>query len=189
MPLPDVSTLTTARLTLRPLRPEDAGAMFAMYSNTEFMRYWSFPVMKRYEQAVDYVACRIQGSATQTEIFWAIDLAATHEMIGTCCLFNADPVSRHAEIGFGLHRPFWGRGYMTEAAQAAVDCGFDALNLHRIEAEIDPRNTASARVLERLGFIKEGLLRERWIIDGEISDGAIYGLLRSDRRPGVSHGR
>jgi RimJ/RimL family protein N-acetyltransferase len=182
MPIPDVSTLSTERLTLRPLRAEDAGPMFSMYSDVEFMRYWSFPVMKRYEQAVDYVARRMQGSVTHMEIFWAIDLTATRETIGTCCLFDADPVSKHAEIGFGLHRAFWGHGYMSEAARAAVDCAFDVLQLHRLEAEIDPRNTASARVLERLGFVKEGLLRERWIIDDEISDGAIYGLLRTDRR-------
>ena len=181
MPLDDPSTLLTDRLKLRPLRPEDAAALFAMYSDAEFMRYWSFPVMTRFEEAVDYLARRIQGSATETEIVWAIELAATYEMIGTCCLFNADPSSKRAELGFGLHRPFWGKGYMSEAARAVVDCGFDVLQLRRIEAEIDPRNTASARLLERLGFVKEGLLRERWIIDGEIADGAIYGLLRTDR--------
>ncbi len=156
--------------------------MFAMYSDIQFMRYWSFSVMTRFEQAVEYLARRMQGSATETEIVWAIERASTHEMIGTCSLFNADAVSKHAELGFGLHRPFWGHGYMTEAARAAVDCGFDRLRLHRIEAEIDPRNRASARVLERLGFVKEGLLRERWIIDGQILDSAIYGLLRADRR-------
>ncbi len=156
--------------------------MFAMYSDVQFMRYWSFPVMTQIEQAIDYLARRMQGSAANTDLVWAVELASTHEMIGTCCLFNADLTSKHAEIGFGLHRPFWGNGYMSEAARAVVDCGFDLLQLHRIEAEIDPRNTASARVLERLGFVREGLLRERRMIDGEISDGAIYGLLRTDRR-------
>lgn len=156
--------------------------MFAMYSDLEFMRYWPFPVMARLEQAVEYLARRMQGSATGTEIVWAIELVSTQAMIGTCCLSNADAVSKHAELGFGLRRPFWGHGYMTEAARAVINCGFDTLRLHRIEAEIDPRNIASARVLERLGFVKEGLLRERWIIDGHLSDGAIYGLLRSDRR-------
>ena len=178
----DASTLSTARLALRPLRTEDAAAMFAMYSDSEFMRYWSFPVMSRFEQAVEYLALRMQGSATETEIVWAVELATTREMIGTCSLFNVDTLSKRAELGFGLHRPFWGHGYMTEAARAAVDCGFERLQLRRIEAEIDPRNHASARVLERLGFVKEGLLRERWIVDGEISDGAIYGLLRTDPR-------
>ena len=181
MPLRDPSMLSTARLTLRQLRPEDAAAMFAMYSDAQFMRYWSFPLMTRFEQAVEYLARRIQGSGAETEIAWAIELAATHEMIGTCCLFDAHAASKRAELGFGLQRPFWGNGYMSEAVRAVVDCGFDVLQLHRIEAEIDPRNTASARVLERLGFVREGLLRERWIIDGECSDGAIYGLLRTDR--------
>ncbi|MGN6665454.1 MAG: GNAT family N-acetyltransferase [Trinickia sp.] len=178
----DAAILATARLTLRPLRTEDAGPIFAMYSDVQFMRYWPFPAMTHIEQAVEYLARRIQGSATETEIVWAIELTCTRETIGTCCLFNADPVSRRAELGFGLRRPFWGQGYMTEAARAAVECGFDVLRLHRIEAEIDPRNGASARVLERLGFVKEGLLRERWMIDGQITDGAIYGLLRTDRR-------
>lgn len=178
----DASTLSTARLILRPLRAEDAGPIFAMYSDVEFMRYWSFPVMQHFEQAVEYLAQRMQGSVTETEIVWAIELASTHEMIGTCCLFNADAVSKRAELGFGLHRPFWGHGYMTEAARAVVDCGFDCLRLHRIEAQIDPRNHASARVLERLGFAQEGLLRERWIVDGRVSDSAMYGLLRTDRR-------
>ncbi|WP_206958025.1 GNAT family N-acetyltransferase [Trinickia acidisoli] len=182
MPLPDASTLSTARLRLRPLCTEDAAPLFTMYSDTEFMRYWSFPAMTRFEQAVEYLTRRMQGAATETEIVWVVELAATHEVIGTCSLFNADATSKHAEIGFGLLRPFWGHGYMSEAARAAIDCGFDVLQLHRIEAEIDPRNTASARVLERLGFVREGLLRERWIIDGEISDGEIYGLLRTDRR-------
>ena len=90
--------------------------------------------------------------------------------------------AQRAEIGFGLQSAYWGKGYMSEAARAVVDCGFDVLRLHRIEADIDPRNRASARVLEKLGFVREGLLRERWIVDGEISDSAIYGLLRTDRR-------
>jgi RimJ/RimL family protein N-acetyltransferase len=60
------------------------------------------------------------------------------------------------------------------------------MGLHRIEADIDPRNTASARCLERLGFVKEGLLRERWIVEGEVSDSAIYGLLQPDWASGAA---
>ncbi len=182
MPPSDVSKLSTARLTLRPLCTDDAAPLFAMYSDVQFMRYWSFPVMKRFEQVVDYVARRMQGSATDTEIVWIVELAETREAIGICSLFNVEMASKRAEIGFGLQRPFWGRGYISEAVRAVVDSAFDVLDMHRIEAEIDPRNGASARVLERLGFVREGLLRERWIVDGRTSDSAFYGLLRSDRR-------
>lgn len=182
MPLSDTSTLPTARLALRPLCLDDAAPLFAMYSDIEFMRYWSFPAMKRFEQAVDYLARRMQGSAAELEIVWAIELTATREVIGLCSLFNVDMASKRAEIGFGLQRPFWGQGYMSEAARAVVDCAFDVFGLRRLEADIDPRNVASIRLVERLGFIREGLLRERWLIDGRIADSAIYGLLQTDRR-------
>ena len=182
MPPLDASSLSTARLTLCPLRADDAWPLFTMYSDAAFMRYWSFPLMKRFEQAVDYVAHRLQGSAAEIEIVWSVELTATHEVIGICSLFNLEMAAQRAEIGFGLQSAYWGKGYMSEAARAVVDCGFDVLRLHRIEADIDPRNRASARVLEKLGFVREGLLRERWIVDGEISDSAIYGLLRTDRR-------
>lgn len=182
MPPLDAAILSTARLKLRPLGPQDATPLFVMYSDAQFMRYWSFPVMRRFEQAVDYVARRVQGSGADIEIVWAIELEATREVIGICSLFNLEMASTRAEIGFGLQNAFWGKGYMSEAARAVIDCAFDVLGLHRLEAETDPRNVASARVLERLGFVREGLLRERWIIDGEISNSVIYGLLRTDRR-------
>jgi len=182
MPPLDAAILSTARLTLRPLGPQDATPLFGMYSDAQFMRYWSFPVMRRFEQAVDYVARRLQGSGADIEIVWAIELDATREVIGICSLFNVEMASTRAEIGFGLQSAFWGNGYMNEAAHAVIDCAFDVLRLHRLEAETDPRNVASARVLERLGFVREGLLRERWIIDGQISNSVIYGLLRTDRR-------
>lgn len=69
---------------------------------------------------------------------------------------------------------------MDEALRALVDYGFGPLDLNRIEADIDPRNEASARSLERLGFVREGLLRQRWIVDGVVSDSALYGLLTQD---------
>ncbi|ETP61422.1 hypothetical protein BDSB_27145 [Burkholderia dolosa PC543] len=71
---------------------------------------------------------------------------------------------------------------MSEAASALIEHAFGTLNLRRIEADIDPRNVALARLLERLGFIREGLLRERWIVGDDVSDSALYGLLKSDRR-------
>lgn len=88
--------------------------------------------------------------------------------------------NRRAEIGYALARAHWGHGYMGEALQALPGFAFTDLDLHRLEADIDPRNAASAAALARLGFIQEGLLRERWIVAGEISDSALYGLLRRD---------
>ena len=77
---------------------------------------------------------------------------------------------------------------MSEAGSALIEHAFGTLNLHRIEADIDPRNVASARLLERLGFVREGLLRDRWIVGGEVSDSALYGLLERDRRANTDTG-
>jgi RimJ/RimL family protein N-acetyltransferase len=107
-------------------------------------------------------------------------LRESRSVIGSCLLFHFDAPSRRAEIGYLLGRRHWGAGYMFEAMNALVDFAFAQLNLRRLEAEIDPRNTASAKLLERLGFAHEGLLRERWDLKGELSDSGLYGMLRAD---------
>jgi len=91
-----------------------------------------------------------------------------------------DLTHRRAEIGYAQGRAYWGQGYMQEALKAVLNHAFEILNLHRIEADVDPRNAASVRTLERLGFQREGYLRERWQVNGEIQDAFYYGLLRPD---------
>ena len=76
---------------------------------------------------------------------------------------------------------------MHEALTALLAFGFDELDLNRVEADVDPRNLASVKSLERLGFRKEGHLRERWIVGGEVSDSGLYGLLRRDWAAGAPH--
>jgi ribosomal-protein-alanine N-acetyltransferase len=181
MPLFEPITLTTPRLVLRPLCHEDAHALFAIWSDTDAMRYFSFPAMTRFDQAMDRVARQLKTSADGKDLVCAIELRATGEVLGDCALFHADEQCRRAEIGFCLQRAHWGRGYMSEAASTLIRHAFGTLNFRRIEADIDPCNVASARLLERLGFIREGLLRERWIVGDEVSDSALYGLLERDR--------
>ena len=98
-------------------------------------------------------------------------------MLGQVSLFNFSEQSGRADIGYGLAREHWGRGFMNEALIAVVDFAFGPLGLRRLEADIDPRNQASLRALERIGFVREGLLRERWQVGDEISDTAFMGLL------------
>src|SRR4030095_15429240 len=105
-----------------------------------------------------------------------------HAFIGNATLHHFHEASRRAEIGYAPLGPFWGQGSMHEALQALLAYAFERLDLNRLEADIDPRNAASARSLERLGFRKEGHLRERWIVNGEVSDTGFYGLLRSEWR-------
>ena len=123
-----------------------------------------------------------EGFEKRTLFEWGVTLAGDDLVIGTCTLAHLDFSNRRAEIGYSLNRDYWGRGVMTAALSALLGHAFDGLGLHRIEADVDPRNAASIRLLERLGFRSEGLLRERWFVGGEVQDSAIYGLLAPEWR-------
>ena len=101
-------------------------------------------------------------------------------MVGTCTLAQLSPEHRRAEVGYALARAVWGRGYLAEVLPALLTFAFDTLDLHRVEADVDPRNAPSIRALERLGFRREGHLRERYHVAGEVQDAVLYGLLRRE---------
>lgn len=176
----DQVRLSTERLLLRPLESADAQALFAVFSDTKVMRYWSGVAWDSIDKADETIARYSKALAENESLGLGIVDSQTDELIGTCSLFHLDEQSRRAEIGYGIASASWGKGYMHEALTALINYGFDALNLHRLEADTDPRNAASRRCLERLGFVNEGLLRERWIVNNEICDTSFYGLLRSD---------
>jgi [ribosomal protein S5]-alanine N-acetyltransferase len=102
--------------------------------------------------------------------------------LGWAGLSRWNPDHRSASLGYCLGEAAWGRGYATEAARALLAWAFDALPLNRVQAEADTRNAASARVLEKLGFVLEGTLREDCVVDGVVSDSWVYGLLRREWR-------
>ena len=118
--------------------------------------------------------------ATGLALQFVVVSKLTGVAIGTCLLFRFDEGSARAELGYVLGRAYWGQGLMQEALEALVGCAFNSMGLRRLEAEVDTRNRSSARLLERLGFTKEGLLRERWVAKGEARDVEMYGLLRNE---------
>jgi ribosomal-protein-alanine N-acetyltransferase len=182
MPFFEPVTLTTGRLKLRPIRHEDLHAFFDIWSDAEVMRYFSFPTMASIDEATDRMAHLLKLSAEGKDLVFAVEMLTTGEVLGNCALCRVNEQCRRAEINYCLKRQYWGHGYMAEAISALIAHAFDTVKLHRIEADIDTRNLASARLLDRLGFIREGVLRERWIVAGELSDSALYGLLASDHR-------
>ncbi len=180
MPAFDRVSLRTERLLLRPLGEADAPAVFAIFSDPRVMRYWSSPPWESVEEAHKTIARDREAMRGGTHLRLGIERTEDQALIGTCILFDLNEQCRRAEVGYALSSRAWGHGYMNEALAALFGYGFETLDLNRFEADVDPRNQASAKSLERLGFVKEGLLRERWIVDGETSDTALYGLLRSD---------
>lgn len=176
------SELSTSRLLIRRLTHADAPAFFEVFSNADVMRYWSTPPLTALAQAEQKVSEIIRHYLAGDLFQFGVERRLDHQLIGTCTLHHIHEQNRRAEVGYALGRPFWGQGYMHEALVVLIDHAFGELSLHRLEADIDPRNEASARSLERLGFEREGLLRERWIVDGDVSDSALYGLLAADWR-------
>ena len=172
--------LPAARVTLRFLTAADVPAIFAIFSDSEVMRYWSRPPMTETHEAEAHVHDVCAGYRSGDSLQLAIERNTDRALIGTCTLFHFHRGSRRAELGYALARAAWGGGLMHEALQTVVSHAFEGLALNRLEADIDPRNRASARSLERLGFRKEGHLRERWMVNGEVSDTDLYGLLRID---------
>jgi [ribosomal protein S5]-alanine N-acetyltransferase len=173
----------TARLRIRPLGRSDADDLLRINRDPEVTRYLPYLPWKDAADAaarVDRMMLRVEA---RTSAQFAIELNRTDgasRVIGDALLFNFDLENEHAEVGYVLGREYWGRGYVVEALQPLIDFAFRSVGLHRLEATIDPRNEGSAKVLQRLGFVLEGLQRERWLDPDGRSNAALYGLLQSE---------
>ncbi|AOT10394.1 GNAT family N-acetyltransferase [Pseudoalteromonas luteoviolacea] len=169
--------INTDRLTLKVMTEKDAAGLFNIFSDPKVMKYWNTDAWSSIEQALLFISSSADNMETESALTLGVYSKENELLLGKVMLFNYDKESRRAELGFGISSDFWGKGIVFEAASAVIDFAFSDLRIRRLEAEIDPDNIASARALERLGFEKEGLLRERWEINGIISDSALYGLL------------
>jgi [ribosomal protein S5]-alanine N-acetyltransferase len=193
-------TFRTQRLTLRPVNATDLRDLFLVNRDPEVTRYLPYPPWQSMddanawfertkarfaEKAAAQFAIRIDGSDTGE--------GKGQRTIGNALLFQFDTQNEVAEIGYVIAREHWGKGYASEAMCPLIDHAFNALCFHRLEAKLDPRNLASARVLGKLGFVHEGTRRENWFepagvadSDNGRSDSGLYGLLRKEwpSRPG-----
>lgn len=173
-------TIKSKRVLLRRITEADLDALFMIFSDPQVMRYWSTPPLADMNAARELLS-EIQDSVRQgTFLKWGIARLSDDLLIGTATIYNLDLSNGRAEIGYALGRAHWGRGYMSETLNAMLGYAFDELHLRRLEADADPRNAASIRSLERLGFQQEGYLRERWNVDGEIQDALFFGLLKRE---------
>lgn len=173
-------TLTGSRLRLRWLEVSDVPALFALGSHAEVSRYWSRPPMQSVSEAEALLEDVRRQHRARTLFQWGIARLTDDVLLGCCTLHQVEWGHRRAEVGYSLRREFWGEGFMTEALRVLFDFSFGPVGLHRLEADVDPRNERSLRLLERLRFRREGLLRERYHVGGEIQDSVLLGLLARD---------
>lgn len=173
--------LESRTVRLRPLRAGDAAAVFALYSDPEVCRYWSFAPWTELAQAEAWLVERM-GWRPPATYGWALADPAGDELVGTVSLFALSGPNQRAELGYSLLPARQGRGLAREGVRMALAFGFGELGLQRIEADVDPRNQPSWRLLEHFGFQREGLLRNRWRVGDTFADSWMYGLLRDDYR-------
>lgn len=173
-------TVNAERVALRWLVEEDVPALFDIFSHPEVMEFWSTTPFEDIAKAHDLLREIREGFENRTFFQWGLVKRDDETLIGTCTLFQLDASNRRAEVGYVLGREHWGNGYMSEAVDALIRFGFEDLDLTRLEADVDPDNAGSIRLLENKGFLKEGYMRDRWRVGGKVMDSVFYGLLRRE---------
>lgn len=172
--------LEDSAVCLRPPRDDDAGPLFALFSEPRVMRYWSRPPMRARVEAERHLGALRDGFARREGLGWILCVPGEPDLLGTCSLYDLQLRHLRCGIGYALLPSAQGRGLATAAVQLACAWVFDWLGLHRVEADVHPDNHASRRVLERAGFRCEGVLRQRFVTASEIQDSAVYARLAGD---------
>lgn len=177
--------LETERLVLREIHPvADLAALHSLFSDPDVARYTDTGPFESPEEAEEVMEWICGIFAQHVGMRWALALKTDEDaMIGTAGYNQWHQWNNSAEIGYDLKSDLWGSGLMTEALRQMLGFGFDNMALNRIEADVTVGNEASARVLEKLGFREEGLLRQRGFWKGAYHDLVVFSLLRSDRAP------
>ena len=173
--------LETARLVLRALQMGDADFILKEWGDplvTTYMR--DEEPLKTREQAVEWLRPLQTPENMPTLKWWGIEIKTEGHLIGTCGYYKWDKQHHRAEIGYDLWIDYWGQGLMPEALQILIQYGFEEMDLNRIEATTHTENQRSQRVLAKLGFQKEGLLREYYCQDGIYNDQVQFSLLRTE---------
>ncbi|MBX3065816.1 MAG: GNAT family N-acetyltransferase [Anaerolineae bacterium] len=172
--------LTTNRLILRQIRESDAPAFFQTFSDPVVMQYYGHEPHQSLANSEDFVRRMQRNFEQRTSLRWGVTLKDADVAIGSCSFHRFGDGYHHVETGYDLNRAYWHQGIMTEAMTAVLNYGFNTLDLHRVEAMIDPANSNSKNLLLKLGFQYEGTLRQRYYFRGQFEDDAIYGLLKHE---------
>jgi len=172
--------LETERLTLRKVTKDDVNSILKYLSNEEVMKYYGLEPFKSINDALDEIAWYQSLQNNKTGIRWGITLKEQGDVIGSCGFHNIASHHFRTEIGFELSKEQWGRGIAAEAVEAIIAYGFQHMNFQRIEALIEPPNRSSQKLVEKLGFIREGLLRNYEFTRGKFDDLYMYSLLKQD---------
>ncbi|WP_456287964.1 GNAT family N-acetyltransferase [Paenibacillus sp. AK002] len=178
--MPQFPLLETERLVLRQIIPEDARDIFHYFSMDTVTKFYDVESFTHIEQADELIRRWNHRFENNQAIRWGIALRSESRVIGTCGYHGWMKHHYKAEIGYELAPEYWRQGYMTEAIQKIMEFGFNHLGLNRIEAFVEPENTASRKLLEKLGLNEEGTLKQHFYWRNQFVDTVIYALLKRD---------
>ncbi len=169
--------LVTERLILRQTNPRDVNEVFFLRSDDRVLKYIGRTKATSIEDAIKWLDIVNDALIKNEGICWAITLKDDPAMIGSIGFWRMEKEHYRSEVGYVLHPEHHGKGIMSEALKSILHYGFYTMNLHSVEANIDPENTPSKNLLESNGFIREAYFKENYFFDGKFYDSAIYSLL------------
>ncbi len=175
--------METRRLTLRTILPSDAESIFAMRSDTAVNRFIARDSMFSSDSAVTLVEKTSEAFNSKRGIGWAGVLRDQKSIIGTCGFNSIDYPNLRAEIGGEMAANYWGKYLAIEATSAIVQFGFDQMQLHSIEAKVNPNNRGAIHLLKQLGFKQEALFKDRIYFNNAYQDMAVYTVFKSSFTP------
>jgi RimJ/RimL family protein N-acetyltransferase len=176
-------SLTTANLSLREFSERDWKSVHEYASDPQVVKHLLWGPNTE-EDTRNFIRVAISYEQQEPRIDYELGVVLRSEdvLIGACGIHVSNLQNKEGLIGYCFNRNFWGKGYATEAAHALLDFGFKQLGLHRVSALCDPENVASARVLEKIGMIREGHLREHQWAKGKWWDSFLYAILEQEWR-------
>jgi ribosomal-protein-alanine N-acetyltransferase len=180
--LAEFPVLKTERLVLRRVTAGDTESIFRLMADPRVTRFLGRTPFTTLDEAARRVQMFQDEFQSRSGLAWMVTQRTDGQFMGFCRYTHFDTFHSRAEIGYLLSPEWWGQGVMPEAVRAAVGFGFTRLGLHSVMADIDPANSQSRRLLEKLGFVQEGLFRESFYIPHEdrFSDSAVFSVLESD---------
>ena len=169
--------LSTELLALRQISTIDESEIFTLRSNERVMTFIDRPRAESTDDAKQFIQKINDALANNDGITWAITLKNDLKLIGTIGYWRILKEHYRAEIGYLLHPDYQRKGIMQEALTAVLDYGFKTMKLHSVEANVNPGNVASQKLLERNKFIREAYFKENFYYNGKFLDSVVYSLL------------
>lgn len=169
--------LSTERLLLRELDTSDANEIFFLRSDKTVLQYLDKEPAKSIDEAIAFIELIKKELQDNKSVLWGIQLKNNPALIGTICYWRIQKEHYRAEVGYVLHPNQQGKGVMNEAMKAVLNYGFEKMKLHSVEANVNTENTASIKLLEKNGFVREGYFKENYFFNGRFLDSAVYSLI------------